>query len=151
MSVPTTHPTTDYTIYHDLLIEASPAQVFAAVSQPGQLIHWWPLRCSGQPALGEAYNFYFGPEYDWYGEVVKYTPDQHFHVKMTESDADWDPTTFGFDLTPAAAGTQLQFWHRGWPACNAHYRRSSYCWAILLKGLKDYVEKGIITPFEERE
>jgi hypothetical protein len=70
---------------------------------------------------------------------------------MTDSDEDWDPTSFGFDLEPQEAGTAVKFWHKGWPTLNHHFRRSSYCWAILLQGLKNYVEKGIIVPFEERE
>lgn len=142
---------TTYNIHHDLFLETSTEKVFQAISQAEHLINWWPLQCSGQPKMGESYNFYFAPEYDWYGEVVKCVPGQHFHIKMTKSDEDWTATSFGFDLTEAVGGVQLSFWHVGWPACNAEYRQSSYCWAILLKGLKDYVEKGIIVPFEERE
>ncbi|PHN02617.1 SRPBCC family protein [Flavilitoribacter nigricans] len=140
-----------YAIYHDLWIEASAPAVYDAVTSPDHLVNWWPLRCSGKPQPEAEYNFYFTPEYDWYGEVIKCTPDRAFHIKMTRSDEDWDPTAFGFDLEPAGAGVQLQFWHKDWPACNHHFRRSSYCWAILLQGLKQYVEKGIIVPFENRE
>jgi hypothetical protein len=70
---------------------------------------------------------------------------------MTVSDQDWDPTSFGFDLFEIEEGIQLRFYHIDWPQCNAHFRRSSFCWAMLLNGLKNYVEKGIIVPFEERE
>lgn len=42
-----------HTIYHDLPIQASPTAVFAAVSQPEQLINWWPQSCSGQAKEGE--------------------------------------------------------------------------------------------------
>ncbi|MEQ8573885.1 MAG: SRPBCC domain-containing protein, partial [Fulvivirga sp.] len=74
-----------------------------------------------------------------------------FHIKMTDADEDWNPTSFGFDLTELEGGVDVKFWHVGWPECNHHFRRSSYCWAILLQGLKNYIEKGIIIPFEERE
>ena len=69
---------------------------------------------------------------------------------MTDADSDWNPTIFGFDLIEVDNGTRVQFFHKDWPKCNHHYRRSSYCWALLLKGLKDYVERGIILPFEDR-
>ena len=140
-----------HSIYHDLPILASSKAVFAAVTLPEHLVNWWPQRCTGQPEEGSTYNFFFTPAYDWYGEVVKCEPNRAFHIKMTKSDEDWDPTSFGFDLKEEEVGIRLEFWHKGWPACNDHYRTSSYCWAILLKGLKDYVEKGIIVPFEERE
>ena len=141
----------DYDIYHDLHIEASQQQIYDAITLPEHLINWWPLKCSGEPILDEEYNFNFGQEYNWFGKVIKAERNKAFHIKMTQSDADWDPTAFGFDIVPHENGTLLQFWHRNWPNCNAHFKRSSYCWAILLKGLKGYLEKASIIPFEERE
>lgn len=140
-------------IYHDLHINASKKLIFDAVSTPAGLNNWWTLKCSGIPEVGVEYNFYFSPEYDWYGNVIKYEPGKAFHIKMTKSDSDWNPTSFGFDFVKAGEGegVQLKFWHIGWPECNHHFRRSSFCWAMLLNGLKNYVEKGVIIPFEERE
>jgi len=139
-----------YDIYHDLVIESSLTEVFNSVSEPNQLIKWWPMKCSGTVELGQEYNFYFGEEYNWYGKVIKLLPNKSFHVKMTKSDTDWEATTFGFDLESIDDKVQVKFWHKGWPECNAHYRRSSFCWALLLDGLKNYVENGEIIPFEKR-
>jgi hypothetical protein len=69
---------------------------------------------------------------------------------MTKSDLDWDETTFGFDLEETNNGTLVKFSHMNWPNCNDHFRTASFCWAMLLNGLKNYIEKGIILPFEER-
>lgn len=140
-----------FAIYHDLVINASPAKVFKAVTNPEHLVNWWPLKCSGKPVIGEEYNFYFSPEYDWFGCVVEYVQDKAFHIKMVRSDPNWDPTSFGFDLKEVDGGVQLKFQHVDWPKCNADFRRSSFCWAMLLNGLKNYLEKGVIVPFEERE
>ena len=140
-----------FDIHHDLPIDASAAKIFESISKPNHLENWWPLRCSGKPEKGAVYNFYFTPDYDWFAEVILCEPDSAFHLKMTKSDADWDPTTFGFDIEQRNTGVLLKFWHKGWPERNAHFRRSSFCWAMLLNGLKNYLEKGIIIPFEERE
>ena len=137
-----------YTIVHDLLIAAPVNKVFKAITSPKHLMNWWPLECK---RTGEEYNFYFAPKYNWYGKVIKVVENRAFHIKMTKSDADWDPTSFGFDLEAKDNKVWVMFWHKGWPACNEHFRRSSFCWAMLLKGLKNYVEKGTIVPFEERE
>ena len=142
---------TSHSIYHDLLIKSTAEAVFEAISQPEHLVNWWPLKCSGQTQIGASYNFYFTSEYDWYGEVIACLPNRSFHIKMTKSDEDWKNTSFGFDLEETAGGIQLKFWHIGWPECNHHFRRSSFCWAILLFNLKNYVEKGTIVPFEDRE
>jgi len=142
--------TQSHNIQHDVFIKAEPLAVYKAVSNPSDLENWWPLRCSGEARKGAEYNFFFEEPYDWYAQVMNADPGKHFHLSMTKSDPDWDPTSFGFDLTPENGQTRLQFWHRDWPEANGHFRHSSYCWAILLRGLKDYVESGKIIPFAER-
>ena len=139
-----------HTIYHDVAIDASSTEVFACISQPEKLMDWWPLRCSGSPEVGTLYNYYFDDEYDWYGIVTHMEPDSSLHIKMTKSDEDWGPTSFGFNIVNEDRGVTLQFFHEGWVNQNHHYRRTSFCWAMLLNGLKDYVENGIIVPFEKR-
>lgn len=142
---------TGFSIYHDVVINATNKEVFDRIVEPEHLKNWWPLSCSGKPKMNEIYNFYFDEEYDWYGKVINIQPLSSFHIKMEKSDPDWDPTSFGFDLEEIKSGVQLKFWHEGWPKCNTHFKRSSYCWAMLLNGLKNYTEKGIIVPFSERE
>ena len=139
-----------FNIYHDLVIKASLQEVFNAISQPKHLNNWWTKKCTGTPELNAEYNLYFTPEYDWYGKVITCQPNQAFYIKMTKSDADWDSTTFGFNLEQLNEGVQVRFFHIDWPECNHHFRQSSFCWALLLNGLKNYLEKGIIVSFEER-
>ena len=74
-----------------------------------------------------------------------------FRLEMASADEDWNPTHFEYVLEKIDKGTWMKFAHNGWKYSNDHFRRSSFCWAMLLNGLKNYVEKGIIVPFEERE
>ncbi|MEM7574136.1 MAG: SRPBCC domain-containing protein [Bacteroidota bacterium] len=140
-----------HSILHDLPIKAPPSTVFDAITQPAHLNNWWPLRSSGAPELGATYNFYFSPQYDWYGIVTACMLNQLFTVQMTKADEDWDPTYISFEIEPQTDGILLHFSHSNWQATNAHFRRTSFCWAILLQGLKNYLEKGVIIPFTERE
>ncbi|MDT7827134.1 SRPBCC domain-containing protein [Pricia sp. S334] len=143
--------TKDFSIYHDLNIKAPAREVFEKITLPDHLINWWPLRCEGEPEVGASYNFYFTPEFDWYGKVIACNPNVAFQIKMTQADADWKGTSFSFDLEDTAKGVLLKFSHKSWPKCNHHFRRSSFCWAILLNSLKKYIEKGTVVPFEERQ
>lgn len=137
-------------IYHYLEIEAPQERVFDAISNPDELTNWWPLKCSGIPELGTTYNFNFTNAYNWYGEVSKVIPGKNFHIKMTESHADWNGTTFGFNLESKKGKTGVHFFHVNWEQCNTHFKTASFCWALLLSGLKNYLEQGIIIPFEKR-
>lgn len=138
-------------IYHDLFINVTPDKVYAAITLPQHINNWWTLHCSGIPVSGEAYNFYFSDAYNWFGKVVIADADSSFGVKMTHADADWNPTSFGFTLLSEGLGTQVAFQHTGWLQNNHHFRRSSFCWAILLNNLKKYLEADIIVPFTDRE
>ncbi|ULC60535.1 SRPBCC domain-containing protein [Flaviramulus sp. BrNp1-15] len=139
-----------YNIYHNLLIKASSKEVFDAVSQPEHLDNWWTLKSSGKPELNSEYNLNFTDTYNWFCKVSKVKENESFHLKMTDSDKDWNPTTFGFDLEVKENATYLKFSHKNWPENNEHFKHSSFCWAMLLYDLKNYLEKGIIIPFEER-
>lgn len=138
-------------IYHDFVIQAEIAEVFDAITKPNRLVHWWPQKCQGEATLGATYRFFFTEAYDWTGRVSHVSKPDSFHIRMTDADEDWNPTTFGFELKKQDDGVLVQFFHKNWPVVNHHYKRSSYCWAMLLNGLKNYVEKGIIIPFEQRE
>ena len=140
-----------YSIYHDLVIKSDKFSVYKAISEPEHLINWWPLKCSGIPQIGQEYNFNFTDEYDWYAEVQSCKVWEHIHYKLTKSNSDWNSTAFGFDLSEVEAAVLVKFWHINWPECNAEFKHSSFCWAMLLNGLKNYLEKGLIIPFEKRE
>ena len=141
-----------YTIYHNLVISTTTKKLFDAISKPKELINWWPLNCTGEEKVNSEYNFNFTDAYNWFGRVTDYTPGKTFHIQMTKADKDWNSTSFGFDIEKLSNDkVQLYFWHKNWQQCNAKFKQSSYCWAMLLNGLKNYIEKGIIIPFDERE
>ncbi len=56
----------------------------------------------------------------------------------------------GFALAPMEGGTHVAFSHTGWPAANAHFRTSSFCWAMYLRLFKRYVEAGEVVPYARR-
>lgn len=137
-------------IYHDLPVQEGLERVFQVISEPTELTQWWPLKCSGTPGMGELYNFFFGEPYNWFGKVVQFQKNESFYIQMTDADEDWNGTIFGFELAEAKGTTWIKFSHKGWSAPNQHFRHSSFCWALLLNGLKQYIEKGVVIPFEDR-
>jgi len=139
-----------HSIYFNFIIKSDKFSVYKAVSEPEHLEKWWPLKCSGIPQIGQEYNFNFTDEYDWYAEVKSCKVWDHIYYKMTTSDDDWDLTTFGFKLKEKEKGIYLNFFHEDWPELNNHFKHSSFCWAMLLNALKNYLEQGIIVPFNDR-
>jgi uncharacterized protein YndB with AHSA1/START domain len=139
-----------HAILLDVYIKAPAAHLFSAISQAEELERWWPKTCEGEARLYAPYRFLFSEEYDWRAEVIDLSADRLFVLRMTEADADWTGTELRFTLEEQADQTLLHFEHVNWPYDNVHFRHSTFCWALLLNGLKQYLEEGRITPFEER-
>lgn len=140
----------NHSILLDVYIKAPANVLFAALSDPAELVKWWPKECEGSPRLYGTYQFYFGEAYDWRGEVIDIAQDRVFAIRMTEADADWTGTEFRFTLEDRAEDILLHFEHTRWPYDNPHFRHSAFCWSLLLNALKKYLEEGEIIPFEGR-
>ena len=138
------------TIYHQFIIKSDIQKVFDAISKPEELIHWWPLKCSGRIELGCEYNFNFTDKYDWFAKVTTLDSPHQIEYKMTQADVDWNPTSVGFYLEANDGKVLVNFYHKDWQFENDHFKIASFCWAMLLNGLKNYVEKNVVVPFEER-
>jgi len=137
-------------IYHDLWIKASIDQVFEAISEPSFIDSWWTNHCEGCTEKDGLYRFYFSNDYDWYAKVNELEINKHISWTMTQSDADWDGTILDFLLLEENDLVHLQFAHLGWKETNLHFRRTSYCWAMYLRLLKRFIEKGEVVPFDQR-
>ncbi len=78
-------------------------------------------------------------------------PSRTFELQLVTAMPDWEGTRIRFELEATGpALTQLRFAHSGWPSATAHYRVSSYCWAMYLRLLRRHVETGEIVPYAQR-
>jgi uncharacterized protein YndB with AHSA1/START domain len=136
-------------IQHCLQINAPVKEVYHAVSTPEGLDAWWTLQCVGKPEGNAHYRLYFGPGYDWKAEVSQCSTSC-FELTLYSDDPEWNGTKVTFELSETSKGTKLDFTHSGWPDTSEHYRISSYCWAVYLRLLKRFVEKGEVVSYEKR-
>ncbi len=137
-------------IVHCFAICSPARKVFAAVSTPAGLDNWWTKRCVGRPVEGAEYELGFGPQYDWRALVRTYAPDVKFALEMTDADNDWRGTRLLFHVREEGDTTHIRFEHLGWQQANEHFCVSNYCWAMYLRLLKRYVERGEVVPYEAR-
>jgi uncharacterized protein YndB with AHSA1/START domain len=137
-------------IYHTFPIHAPIEKVFRGISTSDGLDRWWTKASLGAPQLNSVYKLSFGPGYDWTARVSKFGENKTFELTMTESDKDWRSSKVGFELSQKNGGTEVQFYHTGWPQANEHYKISCYCWAMYLRILKRFLEFGELVPYEKR-
>ncbi len=138
-------------IFHDFTIKVSKKKIFEAIATPQGMNKWWTLKCEGKFKKGETVNLNFTDDYDWRAKITEFSQDKSIEFKMTKAKEDWMPTSFGFLLTAVGPNvTSVEFYHKNWAEITKEYKIATYCWGSLLSQMKQYLEKGIITPFEKR-
>ncbi len=137
-------------VVHQFSIRASAQKVFQSIAMPAGLDAWWTKRSSGRPEVGGTYRLSFGPGHEWSAMVTRAVRDAEFEMELVEAHDDWRGTRVGFVLDEDEGITRVRFHHAGWRGPNEHYRVSCFCWAMYLRLLKRYVERGEVVPHEER-
>jgi len=124
-------------IYHDIEINASPSKIFDGITNPDKLNIWWTVKSSGEPSIGNKYNFYFDKEYNWWAKVINLNTPYNITFQMIDADDDWLGTVLSFSIIERSSDTNiLRFEHTGWRSINDHFRRTSYCWVLYLQKLQ---------------
>ena len=139
-----------FDIHHNFIVHAGTEKVFEAFSAPEALDSWWTLQSSGTPEIGNLYAFYFGPGYDWSAEIIHMVPSQEVTWRMVKTMDDWKDTKVGFTLAEKEGSTHVHFFHLGWTEASEHFGVTNFCWGQLLNGLKNYVERGVLIPYSQR-
>ena len=138
-------------IRHDFPVSAARPKVFAAVATPRGLDQWWTFSSKGVAEPGAEWEFFFDQKYDWRGKVTRLEPDRLIEWEITRADADWRSTLVTIELSDRADGlTWVKFAHTGWRDAGEHFRITSYCWAMYLRVLKNWLQRGEVVPYDER-
>ncbi len=140
-----------------LVIEATSAAVYLALTTQQGLRGWWTADCDVATAIGETHVFRFGPHYK-HLRIEALAPDQelrwlctaaHIDVERFTRKDEWVGTQIVFRLCAHGEGkTRLDFEHIGLvPSFECH----EVCvdgWHHFLDSLRLFAETGRGTPYE---
>lgn len=138
-------------ILHDFPVAGTVSAVFAAVASSDGLEKWWTRGGAGDGRLGATWDFDFGPQFRWQGVVTAFEQDTLIEWELTVADPDWQGTRVRIALEAPAGGlVWVRFAHLGWREPSEHFRITSYCWAMYLRLLKHWVQRGETVPYDRR-
>jgi uncharacterized protein YndB with AHSA1/START domain len=140
-----------------LVIEATPAAVYAALTTQRGLSGWWSQDCDAATAVGGTLQFRFGPHYK-HMRIEQLEPNRevrwlctvaHIDVDRFTRKDEWVGTQIAFHLSPqGATQTRVDFEHIGLvPEFECH----EMCvngWRYFMESLRLYAQTGRGTPFE---
>ena len=140
-------------IRHSYQIEAPPATLVAALTEPDGIASWWTREVREQDGLivagwsGYGWEVVLAPHRDETGRQVTW---RCVRSNMQGTDA-WEGTEISFDLSPDTTGrtTRLDFAQTGY--------RESPCYDVCVQGwdffigtgLRQYAESGTGRPYPE--
>ena len=77
-------------IWHEMIIEASPSELYQALTDVKKLAHWWTTETQGESAVGKKLEFWFYGKYLKEMVVTTLNVDKLVQWRVTErSDPDW--------------------------------------------------------------
>ena len=133
-------------IDHEIKIQGTPEQVFAALSTHEGVASWQTPHAEGTGAVGSQWRFKFTDraEFDW--EVLESEPPNRIVWQCTKGPGDSVGTTTMFLISPSDDRTLLELKHSGWPGTHGNFRKCNTTWAVLLHHIQQYVQTGSPAP-----
>ncbi len=141
-------------IWHEIMIKASPDEVYQALTDVKKLAHWWTTDTRGESKIGKELEFCFD-EFCQPMEVATLKDNElvRWHVPDRGASeyrgmSDWADTEIEFKISREDDGqTLLQFRHSNWRENAKIFPQCSLDWAIFLQSLRRFVETGKGRPY----
>lgn len=136
-------------IWHEIRINASPSDVYEAVTEVNKLAHWWTTDTRGQSDVGKRLEFWFSrSRASAIMEVTALQPYELVQWRVIDgSAAEWIGTELEFKIFPDQGRTVLHFRHSNWDPEAKMFPECSLTWALFLVSLKEFVETGKGRPY----
>ena len=136
-------------IRDEIMIEASPQQVFGALTEAGPLEQWMATAAESDARTGGRFRFQFefvDPSQNNVQEGEYRALDEGSRVELPWT-FPFTPkqTTVTYTLAAEGEGTRVEFEHAGFEEgepWDGAYERFTRGWRMFLEGLKSYVETG---------
>lgn len=136
-------------IRHLLTIEATPRNVYRAITEQEGVQGWWTSGARIKPEIGSIAVFDFGDRYHNEMRILQLKEDQLVKWECLEGDPEWIGTRYSFDLEADSINTILRFSHSDWREMTDFFASCNYQWGYYLQSLKIFCETGEGTPFQE--
>jgi uncharacterized protein YndB with AHSA1/START domain len=130
-------------IWHEMIIKASPSELYQALTDVKKLAHWWTTETQGESAVGKKLEFRFYGKFLKEMVVTTLKVDELVRWRATErGDPDWVNTEIEWKIFREDDKTFLHLRHSKWREDAKMFPRTSMHWVLFLLSLKEFVETG---------
>ena len=102
-------------IWHEIIIKASPGDLYEALTDVKKLAHWWTVDTRGDSVVGKKLEFWFYEELAKEMVVTALKADELVQWRGSEQgDPEWVDTEIEFKIFRKGDRTFLHFRHSKW-------------------------------------
>lgn len=136
-------------IVQELTIEATPENVFHALTEPDEIAEWWSNHVTAERKVGSFTEVRFENGGVMKMEITDLEVGKNVHWRCRLSPHNWEGSTITWDLTPISKGAKLLFGHHNLTVGDTSYsiEETRAGWEYFLLSLKSYLETGKGTPY----
>ncbi len=135
-------------IWHEIVIRASPDDIYQALTDLKKLAHWWTTDTREESRVGKTLEFWFGGLCGATMEVTALKPDELVRWRAIDpSIPDWVGTDLEFKIFRQDGQNLLHLRHSNWREDAKMFPHCSMGWATYLLSLKEFVETGKGRPY----
>ncbi len=129
-------------ILHTVSVQASPSEIFRALTARSGLRHGWARQSEANPSADSVSEFRVSEVTSVTMRVAAIDTDARVAWKCVDGPADWIGTEVSFELTSddRGEGTTVRFRHDNWSEPTDVMGRCSARWAAVLFALKAFLE-----------
>jgi len=126
---------------HQIAINASPQQVYAALTTRAGLASWWTADARADEKVGGAAEFGFNKRGSVYRMVIQaLDPGKQVVWNCQGDNPEWAGTTLTWTITPDGSASVLRFTHGNWKSASEFLAMCNSTWGELMYRLKDHLE-----------
>lgn len=136
-------------INKELTIDATPENIFHALTTSDGIAGWWSNHVIAEPKVGSLTEVRFENGGVFHMEITNLEVGRKVYWSVKLSPHDWEGSTITWDLTPTSQGTKLHFGQHNLFVGPTGYsiEEGSAGWDYFLASLKSYLETGKGTPY----
>ena len=136
-------------IVQKLTIEASPENIFHALTRPDGITGWWANQVIAEPKIGSLVEIGFDNGEVMKMEIIDLEVASKVYWRVRLAPHNWEGSTITWDLMPLSQATGLLFGHHDLIVGKTGYgiEQTRAGWEHFLGSLKSYLETGKGTPY----
>jgi uncharacterized protein YndB with AHSA1/START domain len=138
------------TIHHVMDVDAAPATVWRALTEPDGMAAWWSTRvATPSTAVGTRAEWTFAGDFNPVMETTLLDEGRELHWRCVGGHDPWADNTFRFELVPLDDGrTRLRFWQDyAVELDDDAYGVYNFNWGYYLESLRLLCATGTGNPF----